>query len=421
MTYIAMPLPIESPFTPGKMADLPFSEVLTPFLSLFLLLRIAVRRDSIPSSPLRVPLILWFGLIVLTYFRNPLFLNDLLGKEGTGAIYHIIYPFFLCGIFYLAAATISKTRYRIILTAKIFLAVMIAGILLMSFMFITGFNIPLITGGRGPWTVRSSIYPSGTVYRITSMSSYSAMLILALLCFGRHLRKSLQLLIFSILVVTLVLGGGRTFLIYILVCLILSAVTQRQSRWLISSMAFLVILLSLFVIPNVNLPRTTKRIVDFSQQQSRGRLSMARTSWYIIKKKPILGYGYGQLQKRFADIEMSKEFASGEPHAGFLAVMTFYGVVGLGIFLWLFFTAIRTGWELYRNIEDGILKQLMLWLTLHLSAYLAVFFVSAQIERNVFAYAGMGIIAATYAMYMKRGTPVDGSDGDQRFGAESMG
>lgn len=414
MTLIALPLPIASPFTPGAMADLPLYEVFTPLLGFCLVARIAMRKERVSNSPLKIPMLAWFGLIGLTYLRNPVFLGDLFGKSGTGSIYHIVYPLLLCAIFYLSAASILKTVERITLTAKIVFVIMFAGMILMTFMLLTGWNIPFLTGGRGPWTIKTYTDKGETVFRIGAMSSYSAMLFLALLCFGSNLWRPLQVLISLLLAVTLVIGGGRSALATILMFALLSLIVMPRTRWLIGCLSLLAICFALIVLPRIELPYTTRRIVTLSTESGigiGGRASMARVTWNVVKKRPLVGIGYGQFGKYSADIPISDyargHIASGDPHSGFLAIMMAYGLVGLGVFLWLILTAIKTGWRLYRITEDSFLKQLMLWTTLHLTTMLVLFFVSGQIERTIVFYLEMGVIGSIYAVYSEKGALSD--------------
>jgi hypothetical protein len=95
--------------------------------------------------------------------------------------------------------------------------------------------------------------------------------------------------------------------------------------------------------------------------------------------------------------------------------MLAYGLVGLSIFLWLFLTSIRTSWMLYKNLEDGFLRQLMLWITLHLSASLVIFFISAEIERNIITYLEMGVISSVYAMFVRERLPLCLGSSEQLF------
>ena len=92
--------------------------------------------------------------------------------------------------------------------------------------------------------------------------------------------------------------------------------------------------------------------------------------------------------------------------------MTHHGLIGLGVFLWVMLTAIKTAWWLCRNIEEGFLKQLTLWITMHLSALLIVFFISAQIDRSILAYFEMGVIASIYAIYQRKVGLSNGVNGE---------
>ncbi len=416
MSRIAIPLGIASPFGEGG-ADLPLYELFTALLGLCLLVRLAMRQESMPNSPLKIPMLVWFSLILLTYFRNPVFLGDLFGGGGTGVIYHIIYKFFLCAIFYIAAAIILKTEVRIISTAKTMFAVMAVGMLVMTFMFLTGWNIPFLTGGIAPWAIITTPHEGGTVYRITSMSSYSSGLILVILCFGSNLQRIVQVLFSLFLICSLVLGGGRSSVIVSFIYFLLSFIIQHRTRWLVCSLSLLlVVTISIVILLGTRLPHTARRVTDFSSESTTGiggRLTMAKESSEPIMKRPLIGYGYGQVQKYFPNI--SKLIISGNPHSGFLSVMLAYGLVGLSIFLWLFLTGIRTSWMLYKNLEDGFLRQLMLWISLHLSASLVIFFVSAEIERNIITYLEMGVISAVYAIFVRERLPLCFGNGGQSF------
>jgi O-antigen ligase len=178
----------------------------------------------------------------------------------------------------------------------------------------------------------------------------------------------------------------------------------------------LVIFFSTVIFLSIKLPYTAHRITDFSPESVTGiggRLAMADESSEPIMKRPLIGYGFSQVQNYFPNI--SKLIISGNPHSGLLSVMLAYGLVGLSIFLWLFLTGIRTAWMLYINLEDGFLKQLMLWITLHLSASLVVFFISAEIEKQIITYLEMGVITSVYAMFVKERVPYCLGNSSQSF------
>jgi O-antigen ligase len=427
MSLIAIPLGIASPFGEGG-ADLPLYELFTPLLGLCLLLRIAVRKEEISNSPLKIPMLVWFGLIILTYFRNPIFLDDLLGESGTGAIYHTLYRLFLCGVFFLCASTLAKTEERIILIAKIVFTVMIIGILQAIITFITGLEIPIFASG--PWSIISYTAGGAEVYRIMPFSGYTPMLFLALLCFGTHLKESIQLLTSLLLFLLLALGGGREGFILVFIYMFISLMIARKNKWLVTLLVFLFFGFSCITLFGESLPQKWHRlrIVQISKQTAEmakeilngekrsyggGRIGMVEMSMKAIEKRPFIGYGYGQLWKHFPDV--TQQVAGGNPHSGFLFVMTTHGLVGLGIFLWLFLTSVRTAWILYKNLEDGFLKQLMLWITFHLGGALFTFFVSGQPEKRVFLYFEMGLISSVYAIFVRERYPLCLDSSEQSF------
>lgn len=408
-TGVALPLPIASPFTPGAMADLPLYELGIPLLGFCLLIRIAMGKERIASSPLKIPLLLWFGLIILTYFRNPIFFSDLLSKSGTGMIYQTLYRLFLCFILYLAAASLLRTRQQIAMTVKVIFIIMIVGILLGAVRLFTRWEIPGLA--EGGWSIDVHTDKGGTIMKSMALAGYSHILFLALLCFGSHLRKPLQVLISVLLMALLVLGGGRSGLIAVCVYLLLSFIIQPKTRWLIIVLSLSMILFGLILAPNIRIPYTARRVVNFSPESGpgagsvAGRLWMIRDAWNITKKHPLIGIGYGRTREYLPGVQRMNFVTSGNVHAGFMAVMMIYGLIGLGIFLFVVFAAVRIGWKLYRETEDHFLRQLVLLITFYIIAAFFLFFVASQTERSFNFYFGMGMLSSIYGLLENRSLP----------------
>jgi len=396
LTLVAFPLPIASPFSEGVNADLPLYEVLTPILGLCVLVKMAAGKARVPSNGLSKLLFMWFLLVVVTYCRHPVFLGDLFAAGGTGAIYHTLYPLCLCALIFLCTACILNTRARIVHATKLVCVVMILGLGVMTFMLLTGIDVPLLTGGRGPWTVMQIPTGNETVYRSIAMSTYGADLYLALMCFGYRLSKVWQGTLGALLVVPTVIGGGRTAVITLIIYIVLGLwLRLRSARIVFHTVAAMVAITALALCVGMRVPRTATRVTDFSTDSRvgiGGRMEMFMMAIQPIMDRPFMGYGYGGLWTARGNQEISNQVASGNAHAGVLAVMLCYGLVGLGTFLSCLTAAIWMARQLYQRVQDAFLRDLMLWIALHLAGLFVVFFLSVEVEKYRLVYLDMGVI-----------------------------
>ena len=398
LSLVAIPLPFASPFGDEKSADIPLYEIITPILGIFLFVNRIKRATISRRSPLSIPLFMWFTLVILTYLRNPVALLNFGSISGIGALYHILFKSIICMIIYFVSATILNTSLRLYGTAQVILKTMIIGLFVMIVMYISGINIPFLTGGVSPWAVGTITLEEGVIYRCTAMSNYSELLILTMICFSST-NNIKNLIIVLILLILLILGGGRSALITLGVYSILSFMLHPKTRMMILISTLLIILSLIFIAASdIELPYTTRRVTNFSTESKAGiggRYEMVSSSMKLIMEKPFFGYGYGEL----SETKVSQLVASGNPHTGFLSVMLSYGILGLVLFLWCLGTAIRIGLWLYMHIEDKFIKHLSLWVTLHLSGVMLNFFISSEAEKNIITYLDMGIITSIYSIY----------------------
>lgn len=135
----------------------------------------------------------------------------------------------------------------------------------------------------------------------------------------------------------------------------------------------------------------TKRGYDISAKQ---RFIMWETGQEIIASNPILGSGIDAAH--FFDTT-AKGYTARTWHSfhnSYIQQAVETGLVGLGIYLWLFFAMIAMGWRLYRLGEDETKKGLGLGLIAAVVAFMAGNFAGSywnyvQLSGYLFVLAGM--------------------------------
>lgn len=132
LVSVTVPLVFPSPYSVGKTADMPLYQILIPIFFIFLVIRKIITREKMfQSLPLNIPLLLWFTLIFITYFRNPIFLSDLFGARRTGQLYHILYFCVLDVCIYLSVIGVLKNEEQILKVTKMMFVIFV-GIVVLS-------------------------------------------------------------------------------------------------------------------------------------------------------------------------------------------------------------------------------------------------------------------------------------------------
>jgi len=79
-----------------------------------------------------------------------------------------------------------------------------------------------------------------------------------------------------------------------------------------------------------------------------GRFDLWDSALEMFKQNPLFGAGY----RSFSYIHHI------DTHNNFLKILAELGIIGFLIYLYLYYLAFRSGWQLYRNAKDSFLKNL---------------------------------------------------------------
>jgi len=144
------------------------------------------------------------------------------------------------------------------------------------------------------------------------------------------------------------------------------------------SVVFLIIF-SLIVVTSVPV---LKSRLSFSTALKDIRVGINLTTLEIIKDYPIIGIGFGMETYGYSDfIDLAKYNAKippqyqqktvvRSPHNSFADVAVRAGVVGLALFLFIYFSFIRLGWNIIRYGKDDFIKE---WGICIIAAFIGVF------------------------------------------------
>lgn len=91
--------------------------------------------------------------------------------------------------------------------------------------------------------------------------------------------------------------------------------------------------------------------IDYFEQGSEKFFSM----------NPLIGGGFATI--KYVGLKGDSGKTANDPHNGYLEILLEQGIVGLGIFLWLFFSCIKAGWKLYKTSDDRFYRGLGLGFT----------------------------------------------------------
>lgn len=404
---ITVPLGLASPYSVGKTADLPLYEILIPIFLMFLVMRkIITREKMLEKSPLNIPLFLWFTLIAITYFRNPIFLGDLLGGRPTGQLYHILYFSILDFCIYLSVIGVLKKEEQILKVTKMMFVIFVGVVVVSIIRYSTGLGIPGLMDFS--WKVHRTTWGDMTSIRIGVLGQYSALGMVSFLCFRSfNLSRWIRFLMVLLFIFGVILSGGRTSLTFMIVAFLLFCIIRRKLKWGLG--VTLGLLLFVLVLPHMPPSIRHLRTLNFlgapgpGGHSMQGRLTLWRMALDVVRMNPIFGIGYGTFWQYspFSFTEGPMLVASGSTHNAYLSVLVSYGVIGLVLFVWLNVTCLKIGWSLYKNYPGTFMRELMLWVTLYSAGTLITFLLSGT-PYGVFNFFVFGVVTAVYALYGKQ-------------------
>jgi O-antigen ligase len=146
----------------------------------------------------------------------------------------------------------------------------------------------------------------------------------------------------------LFLYSRGAYIAFIIALLFFSLIKKRA---LLIPLLFLVlfwqVILPKTVIERINYTTIEEGVLDSSVTT---RLSLWRDSMDVVRSEPFMGIGFGG----FPHLGLLK----GDPHNIYLKTLVEQGILGLAIILFIFAFSLRSGWRLYKNSNDTLLKGL---------------------------------------------------------------
>ena len=104
------------------------------------------------------------------------------------------------------------------------------------------------------------------------------------------------------------------------------------------------------VVERINMTQTEEGELESSAGH---RLVLWQHGIGLFEENPVFGVGYRVYQFTMPEGERLRD-----PHNMYMSFLAELGLIGLSLFLFLFYLAFRSGWRLYRSASDGFLKGL---------------------------------------------------------------
>ncbi len=166
------------------------------------------------------------------------------------------------------------------------------------------------------------------------------------------------------------------FAIYIIIKFKLFEIFKRNKRWLIILFFTFLIITIIYSTDNplnksaITVPRRAISTFDEQDPSINTRLLMWKTTFNMIKDKPLLGSGIGTFKMNYLDYQaeflkdnpyyIKYSGKAGEAHNEYLQMWAELGVIGLGIFLSIIFIFCNLVWEFLKE-EKNSKKKLICW------------------------------------------------------------
>jgi len=127
-------------------------------------------------------------------------------------------------------------------------------------------------------------------------------------------------------------------------------VTRKRSLLALMTalLIFWQVVLPVSVVERINMTQSEEGELDSS---AGSRLVLWQHGIDLFEENPLFGVGYRVYQ-------FTTQGHLRDPHNMYVGFLAEFGMVGLSLFLFLFYLAFRSGWRLYRSASDGFLKGL---------------------------------------------------------------
>jgi len=197
-------------------------------------------------------------------------------------------------------------------------------------------------------------------------------------------KKLVYFIVLSIIYATLMICQSRgiwisisltvIFAIYIIIKFKLFGIFHKNKKWLTFLLITFLIITIIYSTDNplnksaITVPQRALSTLDEQDPSINTRLLMWRTTFEMIKDKPIFGLGIGTFRMNYLDYQAQllrenqdyiKYYTkAGEAHNEYLQMWAELGIIGLGLFLLIFYFIFHTVFNFYKrskNSEDRLI------------------------------------------------------------------
>ncbi|MCK4351973.1 O-antigen ligase family protein [candidate division WOR-3 bacterium] len=322
-------------------------------------IKMAVRKDSMPRTPLNVPLLLFYTVVFVAALRGIFYSVDPVGSMGRLrflSYYLLFFPFIY---FFKDTKQIRQVFY-------FWIAVAVVAAILSIIRYIQAPSYKMWMDPTGGFWTRRLRGP-------VAINAVTPMLLMLVSVFIYYREKfSKFVLSFVILLLLICLGISYTrghwleFMGGLLYIIAISGAKERTKRITIILLAgvfliFGVILLGTLVPGQTGLGHFAFRFKTIFFPTPGGNIeSRIKQSVGAIKAlqlRPLFGCGFGGTYLK--GLRMFGSYYGGV-HNSFLLLALEMGFLGLGFFLWFIFQFLKDAHNLYKNLKEGWLKGFVL-------------------------------------------------------------
>ncbi len=208
--------------------------------------------------------------------------------------------------------------------------------------------------------------------------------------------KVLYFILLSILYATLMICQSRGIWISISLTIILAIyiiikynilkIFQKNKKWLTLLLATFLIITVIYSTDNplnksaITVPQRALSIFDEQDPSINTRILMWRTTFEMIKDKPIFGSGIGTFKMNYLNYQaeflkdnpyyIKYSGKAGEAHNEYIQMWSELGIIGLWIFLLIIFVFYKLVWEFLKEEKDNKKKLTCLGLFLGINCFL---------------------------------------------------
>lgn len=356
--FIVALLPIQN--LREKLYDFPFGkDMVDIFLVTLLLLCILKPEENngndgnkskflIPSRPIFLYIMLtyaylWLGSLQLG-IGLPISLSDerLLNWKN-----HMILPV----LFFVTLKVVRERRQIVLLSSFIFISNFLVG-----FHFYRNFGH---TGGSFRWDRRESGVFSylGPNELGAFFAEYSFIVLGILFLYEVKKWKWPLFALLSLNIFCLIYSFSRGAYLAFLIAFLFISLASKNVKALSLLVLFLIswnTLVPESVVQRIEMTRTEEGELESS---AAGRLGRADHGIKLFLRNP-LGYGFETTRFLGFSKNLGQVSRKGDPHNRYIEYLVEMGILGIGIFLYLFYRAFKSGWTLYLKAKDGFLKGL---------------------------------------------------------------